>query len=633
MLFLIGGGRGYQKYSNHSDDHYSNIAKTNGFSGVIVSDANERSKYIKFDLELKEALVDGSLERVAGKIHLYLKKDSSSNLSLTYGDSVLVSGSFYEVPGPDNPFEFDYKKYLAQKNIYSHAFIKSNHIKILGSSPPNPVLGFAYKLRSRAASIIDKNIVSPRENGIAKALLIGIKDHLDNDIRRSYASAGAMHVLAVSGLHVGIVYMFLQFLFGHLKSTAAGRKIFGISSIIIIWLYATIAGLSPSVLRAATMFSIVTVSQMRSIEGNIYNTLGFSAFILLLFDPYLIYSVGFQLSFVAVFGIVYLQPRIYRMCSFDNWILDKIWAITCVSMAAQLATFPLSAYYFHQFPTYFLISNLVVIPATVIILVAGLVMLLVSPWAGLLGRHIGFLLAKVIWLINESIASVERLPASAIQWIYIDQQALILIYGVILTLIWALHHRSFKTLTISALFLMTLAGWIFKSTLNQSVRHQLIFYEGKGKTLIDHIKGHHAMLYMDTLLDKELELLSSQINPNRRASRLNPISNAFQTFNESDHFQTFDAFTHGIIGSKSITIIDSTTFHLQFKEMITTDILMIENESVKSIAWLIKHFSFKELVIGNKNSHFYSKRIRKQAETLGIKIHSLKEDGALILEI
>lgn len=633
IFFFVGGDLVKRKYDDLPKNHYSRIqASVNGFSGTISSDATERANHIRYDLDLLSIALQDSLVEATGTIHLYVRKDTAGTAAFNYGDQILVAGKLFSLSKPGNPHEFDFKKYLSLQQVFSQSFVDRKKIQLTGSSPESKILSIAFGVRSQASRIIDKHISDPRESGIAKALILGIKDHLDNEVKESYSAAGAMHVLAVSGLHVGIVYMFLQFLFGKLKVTKKGRVIFSSITITIIWCYALITGLSPSVMRAATMFSIVALGEVNSLKGNVYNSLGLAAFILLLIDPYLIYSVGFQLSFSAVFGIVYLQPKIYRLREFNLWIFDKAWAITSVSIAAQIATLPLTAFYFHQFPTYFLVSNLVVIPAATCMLVLGILMLLLDPLVSALSAAVSFLLSKIIWLANESMMFVQSLPKSLIDWIYISFSELILIYVFVLALIVGLHHRSFKSVTISILFLLGFLGTRLFSIHDQSTIAQLVFYQVNGKTAIDYIEGHQAKLFVDQIAEDD-ELLDYKVNPNRLASDLQPFYISTMVMDGSETFVVQPPFTYGIIGTTKILFIDSVTFDFQFDNLIQADILILENGSIKSLSWLKEHFQFNHLLIGNKNSRFYSSKMKQQAKSIDLAIHSLLEDGAFILDV
>src|SRR5690606_29990590 len=173
-------------------------------------------------------------------------------------------------------------------------------------------------------------------------------------------------------------------------------------------MYAFITGLSPSVLRAVVMFSLVTVARTISRRPSIYNTLGIAAFFLLLYEPYYLLDVGFQLSFLAVLGIVYLQPLLYKTVTFDNWLLDKVWALFTISVAAQLITFPLCLLYFHQFPVYFWLANLVVVPLSALALYTGVAALAFS-WIPFLSELVFQSHFWSIWFMNEFTIRVHQL--------------------------------------------------------------------------------------------------------------------------------------------------------------------------------------------------------------------------------
>ncbi|MEM6735883.1 MAG: ComEC/Rec2 family competence protein [Bacteroidota bacterium] len=626
ILAFVGGYMTKLKYHSHPQNHYKFLdSYIQGYTGVVSSVVYEKTNHFRYELELSLIQSDSTRE-VTGKIHLYVRKDTLINPPLQYGDKVAIKGSFFPIREPNNPGEFNYKEYLAKQNVYAHSFVAPAHIKILENNPSSKILQWAYSLRNKANLIIDKHIAEKRENATSKALLLGIKDYLDNDTKKTYASAGAMHVLAVSGLHVGIIYLILRILLGKLREKGnIQRHLFGLISVIAIWFYALITGLSPSVMRAATMFSLVTVGEAFSRERNIYNTLGIAAFILLIYDPYFIYSVGFQLSFAAVIGIVYLQPKLYRLVESRFWIFDKVWAITCVSIAAQLSTFPFSAYYFHQFPTYFLVSNLIVLPGAFLVLILGVSMLILDSMIEVFAQLLGRILFYVMWLTNEIIEQIEKLPFSLIEWIYMDKTGLILTYVIILTLISGLHFKSSKTLMISGICCVIFLGSIVISHLNQVREHKLLFYELEDNTAIDYIKGHHAILYLDDDY-QDLTLLSLRIDPYRLSTHLSPVSESIVSINRK--LIKNDEMSYGAIGGQKILIIDSTTFHLNFLRRIHTDILLINNEAVKNIEWLSRNFEFDCLIIGNKNTRYYSRKMKKQAEELNIKVHSLVEDGA-----
>lgn len=631
LLCYCGGLVHHLSDERNHPSHYTSIDESiQGFAGVVVGNVHVTQSYHRYEFQLTHTFSKNvSISRCRGNILLYVKNEDAEPFQ--YGDQLSIFGSYYTLKSPSNPEAFDFKKFLSRKHIYAQAFVPPSSIRLLGKAPKSRLLNQAYTLRSGASNIIDKHLTSPSENAIAKALILGRKDHLSPELSEAYAAAGAMHVLAVSGLHVGIVYLIVLLLFGWLQRLGnTGRYFFGLTCLLCIWMYAMVTGLSPSVLRAGTMFSILIIGQISYKDGNVYNSLGIAAFILLLFEPSLTFSVGFQLSFAAVFGIVYLQPKIYCLFISRFWIIDKIWTISAVSIAAQLATLPLSLYYFHQFPTYFLLANVFVIPAAFIQLFLGLLMIGIDPIFNDFASWVAFCLHYIIRLTNTGIAFIHQLPYSQITWIHIDLLQVILAYAIALTFFAGLYYRASKTWLLSVALVFVWIGWDLYLNFQQSIKHELVFYDLNGSTAIDHIHGHHAQLHLDSIAMASMP--SYAINPYRLASLLPPIETSAYSFAEAG-FQNDQALRFGQICSQRIVLFDATTFHLSFKRPIETDIVIINNESVKSLKWLTKHVNAKLVIIGANNGYYFRKMIREEAAHLAIPLHIVREDGAIILPL
>ncbi|MDZ7845920.1 MAG: ComEC/Rec2 family competence protein [Owenweeksia sp.] len=320
------------------------------------------------------ATTDG---KSSANIMLYLQK-STAAAHLQYGDRLLVHTTLNELSPPKNPHEFDYKNYLNLKSIYYQAYTDSSSWQLESRGHGVALIAFSKKLRNRLLSIIDRWQLGPKKEAISKALLLGYRYDIDDDQLKAYASAGAMHVLAVSGLHVGIVYLMAFYALSFLTQVRYGKVSRTGVLILLLWLYACLTGLSASVVRAATMFTFVAIGTSFKRNTSVYNTILSSAMLLLLIKPTYLFEVGFQLSYAAVFGIVWLQPKFESLWRPGNWPLRQLWGITTVSLAAQLATFPLGLYYFHQFPALFLLSNLMVIPLVTVLMYLGIITLLIS---------------------------------------------------------------------------------------------------------------------------------------------------------------------------------------------------------------------------------------------------------------
>lgn len=375
---------------------------------------------------------------------------------------------------------------------------------------------------------IDLMILDHQANQIAKALLLGQKKSLDKEVSEAYATAGAMHVLAVSGLHVGIIYGFF-FLFVKPYRLSVRKRVLYLSGLILlIWSYAMLTGMSPSVMRAATMFSLMAMAQMKSRSPSIFNAIALSALILLVFDPFLIYAVGFQLSYAALLGILIIQPLLVRLWLPKNRVLEYAWQISTVGIAAQLATFPISVYYFNVFPVYFIISNLVAIPGAFLIMSFGVPFMLLSK-IPILGEGLAWMSEKLIILVNTLIFWVQDLPFSRISGIYVSLNFVWLytfVLGAILMLILYPNKKLLYGLTAFAttIFLLRPISLLFNSG-----QKEVVFF-GLDKGVAIHYYDGKNLFSFDDLSDSDR---SFKVEPYR--ARLKPKMNfPLQAFHSGD---------------------------------------------------------------------------------------------------
>ena len=389
----------------------------------------------------------------AHRILAYFEITANSR-SLQAGEVLLLRGKVRKVRAPLNPQQFNYKAYLAYRGVHHQTFVDA--WQRIDQRPS--LLSTAAQLRQYCIGILREHLPTANEFSVGAALVLGYKAELSEAVEEAYANTGAMHVLAVSGLHVGLVQLLLMALLGQLPLQGRWWRYARTLLILLgIWGFALITGASPSVLRAATMFSFLAVGQAFERPTNVYNTLAASAFVLLCFNPMLLYHVGFQLSYLAVLGIVYFQPRIYKLWFIENRVGDYLWKLAAVSLAAQIGTLPVSLYYFHQFPLYFLLSGLVVVPAAGLILGSGLLLFALQavPFAGGL---LGQVLYGLIYVVNACIFTIEQLPGSLVGGIWIGMGVVLLLYGILACSILAHRTRRFAWVLAGLLLLVLLAG-------------------------------------------------------------------------------------------------------------------------------------------------------------------------------
>ncbi|HCN83979.1 MAG TPA: competence protein, partial [Sphingobacteriaceae bacterium] len=332
---------------------------------------------------------------------------------------------------PYTPSEFNYKAYLADHGIYHQTFINGDQVRLLDHKKGNAFIDFSFRLREKLVLKFNKYIPGNDAASVASTLILGYRADLSKEILDAYSKTGTMHVLSVSGMHVSIVFIVMAFMLKFMDRSKRLKLIRAALIIILIWFYAIITGYSAAACRAALMLSFVIIGKASQRKQNTYNLLAISAVLLLIYNPFFLFDVGFQLSYLAVIGLVYLYPKLYHLFYVRNWLGDQIWSYLSLSTAAQLATFPLSMYYFHQFPIYFLLSNLFIVLPVTIIMYAGLIFLFI-PWDVLL-IPLGWLLNKSINFTNLGLLYIEDLPFANISGIWINTWTYLLIYVLMLT--------------------------------------------------------------------------------------------------------------------------------------------------------------------------------------------------------
>lgn len=364
------------------------------------------------------------------------------------GDVLLVQTDMEPILNKNNPGEFDVQSYWNNKNIFQIGFVFEDDFKFIETIQKSWLNQFLINIRNRLKNQL-KLVLQGEELGVATALLLGDKELLASETRSNFSNAGAMHVLAVSGLHVGIVLFILMFLLGKI-SRFISKKNAVIISIVIIWFYAGITGFSPSVMRASFMFSLIAIAQIRGKSSNAINTLMFSAFALLVFNPLWIYDIGFQLSYLAMLGIFLLYKPISQMIYLRNKWLMKIWQGTAVGLAAQAFTVPLTLYYFHQFPNYFILTNIGMMVFAGLILGIGLFFFSVS-WVSIFKVLVGKILEIGLFAMLLFIQFIDQIPFSVATGFTLSKELLVVVYFLMLLLI-INQFKKIKIVVLLSLF-------------------------------------------------------------------------------------------------------------------------------------------------------------------------------------
>ena len=627
---------------------YTNFRQADRSPSLIAHYNEDYTHYVATVVEPSEARTNSF--RTLALVDLLIRKDSSGHLQtfpakskiiiyqpkadslklLHYGDQILIAGKPQKVKGPANPHEFNYQKYLANQHIHHQHYLPQDKWVLKAKTNPNPLMHYAYSLRERCRQIFQKHIHDSEARGIALALVLGIKNELDDDVRAAYAAAGAMHVLAVSGLHVGIIYLVIAFLLKPLERRGLGGKIFkALLCLLALWSYALLTGMSASVMRAATMFSFIIIADATRRQTNIYNTIAASAFFLLLYDPLLLLSVGFQLSYLAVLGIVYLQPKIYSWFTPSSKWLRWLWGLTAVSIAAQLATFPLGLYYFQQFPVYFWLSNILVIPAAYVILSLGLLSFLVSFVMPSFILYPTWLLEKSIQFVNKGVKGIEQLPTSVLKNIYFSPTETIALYFAIVFLLMLFYYRRFRFAWMLSVCLLFIAASRSLHIYRMNQHSSITFYHVPKESRMDFNRGRHV-LHLGN--DDPKAMYHVAANHVYRAALTEFIadSTAFEKVAMRDWHNLKLLVWQG---KKIAMVREKFDRSLKFTEPLEVDLVVVCNNAVYQVEDLDTYFSYQQLIIDSSNSYYRASKLAQEAEQRKIAYHCVPLQGAFEYQI
>ncbi len=481
-LFFVGVASITLNKEINNNRHYSNNQE--------FSVGNPIKAILKIKKELKASAYYEKYEAIVievnnksclGKILINVKKDSTLR-TLKVDDEILIKTQFFEIQNSKNPFEFNYKNYLKNQQIYHQVSISKEEFLIKPNAKIT-IFGIAANIRFQINNSLIKSGFKNDELALINALLLGQRQTISDDLLTSYTDAGAIHILAVSGLHIGIILLFLVLVFSWLNSFKNGKLIAAILIISLLWFYAVIAGLSASVVRAVAMFTALSIGLQLNKPSNVYNTLFISIFFLLIFNPFYLFEIGFQLSYLAVFSIVWIQPKLQNLWVSKIWLFRKMWQLFTVSIAAQLGILPLSLFYFHQFPALFFVANMLIIPFLGFILIAGIIVIFLSVCnvlPQLLVDSYIFILQKM----NEITTLVSSIDSFIIRDISMSLLLMLAVYFAIILIFKWFEKKCYSRLMFVFASIVLFQGILFYEKYERQSTNELIVFNSPRKSTI-----------------------------------------------------------------------------------------------------------------------------------------------------
>lgn len=558
--------------------------------------------------------------------NLLLKVDSCKLMSeLDFGDVITAVVSILPIEPPNNPNIFDYKRYLHFQNVHYQGIVKDGQAALLAKKQGNCLWQLAYSMRALVLQMLKQHFPSRNEYAVASALMIGYKADLDDEIRSAYVDTGSMHALAVSGSHVAMIYMGLIFLISRIPGYGRGRKWMELCLILgIIWAFALLTGASASVLRATVMFTFYLTGKTIHRTANPFNILAASAFFLLLVNPFFLFDPGFQLSYAAVVGMVYFYPKWLKLSPIFPPIADQLWKLTLVSLSAQVATLPISLYYFHAFPTYFWLSGWIVVPVGGIVLAGGFLLSVFSKWQAA-AWVIGKVVYYIVFAMNRLIAGIQHLPYSTHKGIWIDGTSVAVLYLCLFLCCIAFEQKKGKWILGALLLLAVLTGNGSLERLRENRQKTIVVYSLWNSTQIDFIHGRTAINYSSAEISEKAKAFS--IMPNRDACGISEVVE----INQLDTVRSLPFFSKckniEFNGYKMLLL--STTRDPQLMTQNIDALVVSGAENGEGVDILNK--ITPEIVICTADvRHFTAKKWRSACEQKGVQFYDIRKQGAWI---
>lgn len=609
FFFLLGFASYQLRQPDFQKNHYSHYVATEE-NQLIQLKIIESLKPDLYSNKYYATVLSIDKQAAGGKIILSIKKESVSEL-LSPDRTILVYGKFSKFQKPLNPGQFDYGGYLYHQEV--HAQIKTEERFMIHSQKGKPTLyGSAQNFRQYLVDCLQKTSISQQERSIIQALILGDKREIDKQLYDEYAAAGAVHILAVSGLHVGILFLILSFISRPLRNFKYGSVLQSVTIVLLLWGFAFLAGLSPSVVRSVSMFSFFAFALLIGRRTNGLNTLFLSYFFLLLFNPFWLFQVGFQLSYAAVFFILWTQPIFNRLGYSKHYIIRKSSGLITVSLSAQIGVLPLTLFYFNQFPGLFLVTNLVVLPVLTVFMVGGILVVGLASFH-ILPDRLALAYNFMIEKLNAFIGWISQQESFIFSDISFSKSKAVATYILIIATILWLHKKRFSRLVfvLVSILLFFSVSIYDKSASSHS---ELWIFHANRSSLIGYKNAQNLLLlHKDStrLSHHEFPVKTYKTKRNIRKTAYNPLPEVFR------------------YNRQTILVLDSLG---TLPKNGNIDVLLLTNSPKINLRRVIDSLQPKQIIADGSNYPSFVQQWRKQSENSGAAFHYTGEDGAFLVK-
>lgn len=624
LILLFGAIITHFKNTTHRQHWFGHWYNDSTAVVAILSESPiEKNRSYKANAIVHALIADGRVTRSEGSIIIYFEKDSGIASGLHYGSTVVFKKRLQAIKNSGNPGAFDYSRYCLFQGITHQVYLGSNEFTVSSAGAASVYASRLQGSRRGLLEILRTYIPGRREAGVAEALLIGYRDDLDRALLQSYANTGVIHVIAISGMHLAMIYGLLLVLLKPLQRNAATKWVRGIVILSVLWLFTLLSGAGPSIVRSAVMFSFIVAGESMRRKVSVYHTLSASAFFLLCRDPFFLWDVGFQLSYAAVLSIVIFSRPLTRWFYFRHTVTRYIWKLMAVTLAAQILTTPLSIYHFHQVPNLFLISNLVIVPLSGLILYGEILLCLLAlfpPAAAVTGK----ILHGMLRVMNDFIAFIEGIPFAVSDNISVSVVQTGLLYAFIMVVaIWLMMKKRQMSLY-AILFLIAITFCRMQDIILKQRQHRLIVYNTPGYSAVDFISGRNCRFAGDKALLDDLFLYRFHLRPSRFLHRVE-ATDGLESLRAAGSFFYFN--------NRSVLLLDSLPNRMPPLKPVDVDVIILSKNVNAGIGRLQQLFRCRQYVFDASAPAWKIRQWKNECDSLHLRRHSVPDDGAFILDL
>ncbi|SDS02075.1 ComEC/Rec2 family competence protein [Christiangramia echinicola] len=611
LIFFLGFSTAYFNKPENQPRHYlnQNIEETDSLflHGRILEELKPSAYSKKFIVEARQIISQNSKNAINGKILLNINHDSLITPEINPGSMILIPWKPEQINAALNPFQFSYQDYMS--NLQVERQLKINIPELKRTGYESDIRSLAWNTREEIISTLRDLNFGKNELAVFQALILGQRRDVSDKLYKDYASAGAIHILAISGLHIGILLVLLNLLFKPIEKVRNGKIIKAFLIILLLWSFAFLTGLSASVVRAVCMFSFLAIGLQLKRKTSSLNSLFLSLFFLLLINPYYVFQVGFQLSYLAVFSIITFQPIIYRLFSSDFKFIDYFWKLTSVSIAAQIGVIPLSIYYFHQFPGLFLVTNLIVLPFLGLILISGITVILMASLKILPG-FLEDAFSLLLRILNEFIGKIAEFDAFVISNIRLSLLQNLSLYVIVLSVLLLIRKLNFYRLSFLLISILIFQATTFYSKISIPENESIVFHKSRLSILAEKV-GDELKIYSDSL--NNANILKDYL----RERQIENIA--------------YQSLPHIINLSGKLSLVIDTAGNYRLNNF-KPQLLILRNSPRINLDRLLTMYSPEQIIADGSNYSSYIKKWKNTALKQKIPFHHTGEKGALIIK-